>query len=229
MVASPYNILYYTKTAVSTNSRFSPMEIQTFLVLTALTFGFISLSKFLLTLLLSIWTLFLRPAKDLKSYGSWAAVTGSTDGIGKALAFELAARGLNILLIGRNSTKLEDTSREIRRRHGGVSVRTAIIDLSDRGEEIARAVEAAIKGLDLGILVNNAGLAYPYARFLHEVDDGLMESVVGVNVTAATWVMRAAVAGMMERKRGAIVNVGSGSSACVSSYPLVTVYAATKA
>lgn len=205
------------------------MEIQTLLLLTAATFGFITLSKFLLELLLSIWTFFIRPAKDLKSYGSWAAVTGSTDGIGKALAFELAARGLNILLIGRNATKLEDTSREIRRRHGGVSVRTAVIDFAGRGEEIALAVEEAIRGLDLGILVNNAGLAYPYARFLHEVDDGLMEGVIGVNVTAATWVTKAAVAGMMERKKGAIVNVGSGSSACVPSYPLVTVYAATKA
>ncbi|KAH6763281.1 hypothetical protein C2S52_020714 [Perilla frutescens var. hirtella] len=205
------------------------MEIETLIVLIAVCFGVINLSKFLLKILVSTWTVFIRPEKDLKSYGSWAAITGSTDGIGKALAFEMAARGLNLLLIGRNSSKLEATSREIRQKHGGISVRSAAIDFSAAGEEIARAVEGEIRGLDLGILINNAGSAYPYARFLHEVDNDLMESVVGVNVAATTWVTKAAVAGMLERKRGAIVNVGSGSSACVSSYPLYTVYAATKA
>lgn len=70
-------------------------------------------------------------------------------------------------------------------------------------------IEFIISRAKMYILINNAGLAYPYARFMHEVDDGLMESVVGVNAAAATWVTRAAVAGMLERGRGAIVNVGS--------------------
>lgn len=209
------------------------MEIQTPILLLTAFFGFINLSKFLLKFIASIWAIFIRPEKDLKSYGSWAAITGSTDGIGKALALEMAARGLNLLLIGRNPAKLAATSLEIKQKHGGVSVRTVEIDFfSDgrrRGDEIARILEGEFKGLDLGVLINNVGLAYPYARFLHEVDDELMESVVGVNVAATTWVTRAAVAGMLERKRGAIVNVGSGSSACVSSYPLYSVYAAAKA
>ncbi|XP_057811087.1 very-long-chain 3-oxoacyl-CoA reductase 1-like [Salvia miltiorrhiza] len=208
------------------------MEIQTLFILTAAFFGFINLSKFLLKILVSLWAAFIRPEKDLRSYGSWVAITGSTDGIGRALAFEIAARGLNLVLIGRNPSKLEATSREIRRKHGGIEVKTVAIDFAAgcrSGEEIARAVEREIKGLDLGILINNAGLAYPYARFMHEVDDGLMESVVGVNAAALTWLTRAAVAGMLERRRGAIVNVGSGSSACLPSYPLYTVYAATKA
>lgn len=207
------------------------MEIQTPILLLTACFGFINLSKFFVKFIASAWAMFIRSEKDLKSYGSWAAITGSTDGIGKALAFEMAARGLNLLLISRNPVKLAATSREIKQKHDGVSVKTVAIDFSAgcRGEEIARILEAEIKGLDLGVLINNVGLAYPYARFLHEVDDELMESVVGVNVAATTWVTKAAVAGMLERKRGAIVNVGSGSSACVSSYPLYSVYAATKA
>lgn len=208
------------------------MEIPSLFILAAACFGFINLSKFLLKILLTTWSTFIRPEKDLRSYGSWAAITGSTDGIGKAIAFDIAARGLNLVLIGRNPSKLEATSREIRQIHGEVKVKTVTVDFADalrNGEEMARYVEAEIRGLDLGILINNAGLAYPYARFMHEVDDRLMESVVGVNLAALTWITRAAVAGMMERGRGAIVNIGSGSSACLSSYPLYTVYAATKA
>ncbi|XP_047959223.1 very-long-chain 3-oxoacyl-CoA reductase 1-like [Salvia hispanica] len=208
------------------------MEIPSLFILAVACFGFITLSKFLLKILSSTWSTFIRPEKDLRSYGAWAAITGSTDGIGKAIAFDIAARGLNLVLIGRNPSKLEATSREIRQIHGEVKVKTVTVDFSGawrNGEEMARYVEAEIRGLDLGILINNAGLAYPYARFMHEVDDRLMESVVGVNLAALTWITRAAVAGMMERGRGAIVNIGSGSSACLSSYPLYTVYAATKA
>ncbi|KAG6398746.1 hypothetical protein SASPL_140215 [Salvia splendens] len=167
------------------------------------------------------WSTFIRPEKDLRSYGSWVAITGSTDGIGKSIAFDIAARGLNLVLIGRNPSKLEATSREIRQIHCEVKVKTVTVDFSDalrNGEEMARYVEAEIRGLDLGILIYSAGLAYPYARFMHEVDNRLMESVVGVNAAALTWITRAAVAGMMERGRGAIVNIGSGSSACLSSY-----------
>ncbi|GFP88330.1 very-long-chain 3-oxoacyl-coa reductase 1 [Phtheirospermum japonicum] len=151
--------------------------------------GFIILSKSLLQIFRWAWTMFFRPAKNLKSYGSWAMVTGSTDGIGKALAFELACGG----------------------------------------EEIGRRVDEKTKGLDLGIVVNNVGLAYPYAKFLHEVDLELLESVVRVNVVGTTFVTRAVILGMLEKKKkGVIVNVGSGSSGCVSSYPLYSVYAATK-
>ncbi|CAL5421213.1 unnamed protein product [Camellia sinensis] len=85
-----------------------------------------------------------------------------------------------------------------------------------------------IEGLDVGVLINNTGLAYPFARFFHEVDLGLMKSVVGVNIVGATWVSDCSC--MLKKKKGAIVNIGSGSSgAAVSSYPLYTIYAATKA
>lgn len=78
-------------------------------------------------------------------------------------------------------------------------------------------------------MINNVGLAYPYARFFHEVDLELMESVVRVNVEGTTWVTKAVIPGMLKKRKGAIVNIGSGSSACVSSYLLYTIYAATKA
>lgn len=175
--------------------------------------------------------MFLRPSKNLKDYGSWAVVTGSTDGIGKAIAFDLASKGLNLVLIGRNPSKLEATSSEIHERYGGkVGMKNIVIDLAkSSGEEITQLIEEGIRGLDVGILINNAGVSFPYAKFFHEVDLELMESIRKVNIEAATWITRSVLHGMLKKKKGAIVNIGSGSTMVGSSYPLYSDYAASKA
>lgn len=148
------------------------MEFQEIFIVTTSTVGFISLCKPIISFLRWVWAVFLRPPKNLKDYGSWALITGSTDGIGKALAFEMASKGLNLVLVGRNPSKLEVTSTELHEKYGGqIQIKNIVIDLAKfSGEEIGNAIEEGIKGLDVGILINNAGVAYPYARFFHEVD-----------------------------------------------------------
>ncbi|MBA0669467.1 hypothetical protein Goklo_029637, partial [Gossypium klotzschianum] len=129
--------------------------------------GFISLCKPILGFIKWVWVMFLRPPKNLKHhYGSWAIVTGCTDGIGKALAFQLASKCLNLVLVGRNPLKLAATADAIREKFGAqVETRNVVIDLAKTsGEEISKTVEDAIEGLDIGVLVNNAGLAYEGAR-----------------------------------------------------------------
>ncbi|RVW72649.1 Very-long-chain 3-oxoacyl-CoA reductase 1 [Vitis vinifera] len=207
------------------------MELPDFVLLAVSTLGFITIFKTLVSVVKWVWIMFLRPPRNLKDYGSWAVVTGSTDGIGKALAFELAAKGLNLVLVGRNPLKLEAVLKEVRERHGQqVEVKTIVIDLDKvEGEEIARTMEKGIEGLDVGVLINNAGLSYPYAKFFHEVDVELMKSIIKVNMEGATWISRAVLPGMLKKKKGAIVNIGSGSSVAVSSYPLHAIYVATKA
>jgi len=202
--------------------------LDLFLVATN-TIGFICVCSALIKFLKWVWVVFLRPPKNLKEYGSWAIITGSTDGIGKAMAFELASKGLNLLLVGRNPLKLEATSKEIRDRLD-VEVKFVVIDMQKvEGVEIVKKVEEAIDGLDIGLLVNGAGLAYPYARFFHEVDLELMDAIIKVNLEGATWITKAVLPTMIKKKKGAIVNIGSGSTVVLPSYPLVTLYAATKA
>ncbi|XP_051148393.1 very-long-chain 3-oxoacyl-CoA reductase 1-like [Andrographis paniculata] len=196
--------------------------------------GFLYLSKCVANVLIWTWTMFLRPAKDLRrEYGSWAVITGCTDGIGKALAFELASKGLNLLLVGRNPSKLQQVSHQILLQHSTkqqqLSVKTVVIDLGRcSGEEILRKMEDETRGLDVGILVNNAGMSYPYAKYFHEVDEEVMEGVVRVNVEALTWLTKALIPRMVEKKKGAVVNIGSASTTAVSSFPLYTLYAASK-
>lgn len=206
------------------------MEFQEFTIVIVTALGFISIFKSSINFLRWVWILFLRPPKNLKEYGSWAMITGATDGIGKAMAFELASKGLNLVLVGRNTSKLEATSREIRERVGEVEVKSVVVDLAKcSGKELVDIIDKEIKGLDVGVLVNNAGLAYPYPRFFHDVDLELMDSIFKVNMEAATWMVQSVLPGMLKKKKGAIVNIGSGSTVIVPSYPLYTFYAATKA
>lgn len=146
------------------------------------------------------------------------------------LAFELASMGLNLVLIDKNHSALEATCNEILENFGGnVQIKSMVIDLAKlRGEEIANAIEEEIKGLHVGVLINNVGMAYPYARFFHEVDLELMENIIKLNLGAATWVTRAVLPGMLKKKKEAIVNISS-ISAHLPSFPLYTLYSTTKA
>ncbi|KAI9125559.1 hypothetical protein K1719_002977 [Acacia pycnantha] len=203
---------------------------EIFLVATCFT-GFITLFKAFIYFVRWVWVMFLRPSKNLKTYGSWAIVTGSTDGIGKAISLELASKGLNVLLVGRNPKKLEATSKEIRDTHGEhVEVKLVVIDFEKvNGEEIVKKIEEETEGLDVGVLVNNVGMASPYPRYFHEDDLEFMEAIIKVNLEAITWVTKAVIEGMIRKKKGVIVNIGSGSCSIVPSYPLLSLYAATKA
>ncbi|XP_030527406.1 very-long-chain 3-oxoacyl-CoA reductase 1-like [Rhodamnia argentea] len=209
------------------------MELEDFTITAAALLGLISLFKNLLVFIRWLHATFLRQPKNLREYGSWAVVTGPTDGIGKALAFELASKGLNLVLVGRNPSKLEATSSELRWRYGNeIQVKTVVADLAKlSGLEIEAAVASATEGLDVGVVVNNAGAAqgHPFAKYFHEVDDESMESILRVNVNAVVWVTKGVIGGMLKKKRGAIVNIGSGSTVYVSSFPLQTLYASTKA
>lgn len=81
----------------------------------------------------------------------------------------------------------------------------------------------------MGVLINNVGITYPAARFFHEVGEGVWMDIVKVNLIATTWVTRAVLPGMIKRKSGAVVNIGSGAAVVVPSHPLYAMYAATKA
>ncbi|KAL5213159.1 hypothetical protein ABZP36_024006 [Zizania latifolia] len=195
------------------------------------TVGLLVAARAAVRLALWVYAAFLRPGKPLRRrYGPWAVVTGATDGIGRAMAFRLAASGLGLVLVGRNPEKLATVSAEIKGKYPKVEVRTYVLDFASEG--LAAGVDGlkeAIRGLEVGVLVNNAGISYPYARYFHEVDEELMRSLIRVNVEGVTRVTQAVLPVMVERKRGAIVNIGSGSSSVMPSDPLYSVYAATKA
>lgn len=205
------------------------LKTQPLWVIIIFTLGSISLLKLSLSILKWVYVNFFRPSKNIKSYGSWALVTGATDGIGKAFACELAKKGVNLILVGRNPNKLEDVSSEIQSKYSETEIKKVVFDLAGDLSEGVKKISEVIEGLDVGVLINNAGVSYPYARFFHEVDDELLNSLIKVNVEGITKVTQVVLPGMLKRKKGAIVNIGSGAAIVIPSDPLYAVYAATKA
>ncbi|MED6119337.1 Very-long-chain 3-oxoacyl-CoA reductase-like protein [Stylosanthes scabra] len=192
--------------------------------------GFLVTLKYLISLSKWIFATFLRSEIDLiRTYGSWAMVTGATDGIGKAMAHRLAHRGLNIILVSRSSQRLETVAAELQAQHPHIVVKAIQMDFSGDTAEGLRRIAAATQELDVGILINNVGITYPGAMFFDKVEEKVWRKIVRVNVEGTTRVTRAVVVGMMERRRGAIVNIGSGASVVIPSHPLYSIYAASKA
>ena len=192
--------------------------------------GVLSLIKTVSSFLDAIFVMFLRPGKNLKKLGSWAIVTGATDGIGKGYAKEFARKKINVILVSRTQSKLEEVAKELESKYK-VETKIVAVDFS-KPDEVAKgyaAIQSLVDQLEVGILVNNVGVSYPYAMYLHEMDDELVQSIISVNIDPLTRLTKMVIPGMVKRKRGAIVNIGSGAASVIPSDPLYSVYAGTKA
>jgi short-subunit dehydrogenase len=133
-----------------------------------------------------------------------AAVTGATAGIGAAFARRLAAEGYDLLLVARDAERLAGTAKELGDRYG-VTATALPADLSTT--DGCDAVAARLGEVDL--LVNNAGMSLHRAFVRSAAADE--ERLLRLNVHAVLRLTHAALPGMMERRRGAVVNVSSVS------------------
>ncbi|GFQ92467.1 very-long-chain 3-oxoacyl-CoA reductase [Trichonephila clavata] len=162
-----------------------------------------------------------------KNIGKWAVVTGGSEGIGKAYAEELAARGFNICLISRNIDKLNSVAKEIAENYK-VSTKTISVDFTD-GPDIYKKIETELLELDggIGVLVNNVGMSYKYAEYFHAIPDGfnVIWDLINSNITSCTMMMKI-IMPMMNGK-GIIINVSSLMA--IYPMPLLAVYSASKA
>ncbi|KAF7998142.1 hypothetical protein HCN44_009540 [Aphidius gifuensis] len=162
---------------------------------------------------------------DVATQGKWAVVTGSTDGLGKAFAEALAAKGLDIVLVSRSLEKLENVSTEIKAAYG-VSTKIVEADLTE-GQPVYAKIAKAVEELEVGVLINNAGTSYDHPEMFTSISEELIARILQLNVAGTTGVTRAVLPGMMERKKGVVINISSTSAAIPSPY--LSVYAASKA
>jgi len=141
----------------------------------------------------------------LDKYGLWAVITGGSDGIGEAFARQLAAAGLNLLLVSRSEAKLSALADTVRAAYG-VDVRILAVDLSEEGalDEVSRAAEA----FEVGLLVCNAGAVFGAGRFLRSELVDIEKTMRLNNWTHATLAHHFGRP-MLERGRGGIILIGS--------------------
>lgn len=147
-----------------------------------------------------------------------ALITGAGNGLGRAIAIELASCGARVIVSGRNRQKLQAVAAEI-----GDGVRVAICDTSSEESVAALAVDVADE--EVSILVNNAGIAGPVAS-MTDISVSDWDAVFAVNVRGVFLMCRAFLPAMIERGTGDIVNVAS----VTGKRPLArrTPYAASK-
>ncbi|XP_011500428.1 PREDICTED: hydroxysteroid dehydrogenase-like protein 1 [Ceratosolen solmsi marchali] len=173
----------------------------------------------------SITLLKLKPLDFKEKYGNWAVVTGSTDGIGKEYAKELARKNLNIVLISRNLVKLNKTKDEILTLNPSITVKIIQVDFS-MGKDVFDYIQTELQDLPIGILVNNVGILTEYPMYFDEISEKDLWNIMNINIASLTIMTRMIIVQMLKRNKGAIVNISSASN--LLPVPLMSVYSASK-
>jgi uncharacterized protein len=153
-----------------------------------------------------------------------ALITGASFGIGMEFARIFAREGYNLVLVARSADKLRQLASELEKAHGARSLILAT-DLTEPGASAYVLDQTTRAGIDVEILVNNAGFGQ-YGLFAdNDLDECLRQ--IQLNVTTLTHLTRLYLPAMIERESGGILNVAS--TAAFQPGPLMAVYFATKA
>lgn len=161
---------------------------------------------------------------DLSSrYGPWALIAGGSQGIGLAFAQQLAAAGLNLVLLARREEPLAQARQSLSENYP-IEVRTLAIDLTE--PTLAAQVSELVHALDVGLLIYNAGAVHGACEFL-DTPLAAKEKLIALNCTGPVVLTQLLGPRMRQRGSGGILLVSSMSGLTGGAY--VASYAATKA
>ena len=155
-------------------------------------------------------------------YGEWALIAGASEGLGAAFAEQLAARGMNVIMLARREKLLAELAGRLAAQYG-VETHWEALDLAD--PDLSARVQAACGDNSPGLLVYNAALI-PTGPFV-ELTQNLLEEIARVNVLGPLALTRALLDPMRSRGRGAVVLMSSMSG--IQGWPGLAAYSATKA
>lgn len=152
-----------------------------------------------------------------------AIITGASSGIGKATTLAFASSGIDLCLISRDRTKLEQVAK-LASEYGG-EVKIVPTDLADLSQVKATIEKITQDFAPIDILVNNAGLGY--TNFLRDTSLEDWQKVLDLNLTSVFQCIMGVLPSMRERRKGTIVNVAS--IAALNPFPQWGLYSVTKA
>jgi 17beta-estradiol 17-dehydrogenase / very-long-chain 3-oxoacyl-CoA reductase len=167
--------------------------------------------------------IFLRPSRlHLYHHGPspWACITGASDGIGLALAHELAANNFNLILHGRNPSKLAAVRASILATHPHLSIRIFLHDASSSASPLTIPSAVFTAPLNLTILINNLGLGY------ETPDPESLDAQINTNLRFATHLTHAALPILRAHTPALVLTMGSIADAGI---PFLPVYSGSKA
>lgn len=151
-----------------------------------------------------------------------ALITGAGKGIGKAVAIALAAEGVNVALLARTKTDLEQVAKEIEPYGVKTVIVTADIANIESVNQAVNTVLGEFKTID--ILINNAGIG-KFGKFLDLAPEEF-ENIIKVNLFGIYYATRAVLPGMIEQQGGDIINISS--TAGLKGAPITSAYSASK-
>ncbi|KAK6435979.1 hypothetical protein LTR95_007834 [Oleoguttula sp. CCFEE 5521] len=188
---------------------------------------FISLKIF------SFWrmiaSLFFIPGQKLSTFGpkgSWALVTGASDGLGKEYALQLASKGFNVLLVSRTQSKLDTLATDISSKYK-VETKTLAMDFAANNDKDYAKLAALVKDLDISILINNVGLSHSIPVPFNDTPEQEVKDIITINCLATLRVTQLVTPGLISRKRGLILTMASFGG--VLPTPLLATYSGSKA
>jgi len=157
--------------------------------------------------------------------GCCALITGASAGIGREFARQLAGRAASLVLVARRLDRLEELRQELTKKDPNLNVHCRAVDLSSANEVEELCAWLGRERIAIDFLINNAGLGDRGTFATAEPER--VEQMLAVNTVALTTLTRALLPAMIEKKRGAILNVSS--TAGFLPIRKMAVYAATKA
>src|SRR6202140_3858427 len=146
----------------------------------------------------------MKAALDKGQFGPWALVTGASSGIGKEFTRQIAASGINVVLVARRDALLAELGRAISQEFD-VQYRALAMDLSQEG--FIAGLADATHDIDIGLVVSNAGTGNP-GEFL-KLDRQLLQKTLRLSTMAHLDIAHHFGRKLAERRRGGIILVGS--------------------
>ncbi|KAK6212739.1 hypothetical protein LQW54_005006 [Pestalotiopsis sp. IQ-011] len=174
--------------------------------------------------------IFVLSGNNLRKYGkkgTWAVVTGASDGLGKEYATQLAAKGFNLVLVSRTQSKLEAIATELESKNAGLRTKILAMDFSADRDEDYESLRKLIDGLDVGILINNVGQSHSIPVPFLQTETKVLQDIVTINCLGTLKVTQVVAPGMQSRKKGLILTMGSTGG--WAPLPYLATYSGSKA
>src|SRR5258708_7962831 len=146
----------------------------------------------------------MKVALDKGQFGPWALVTGASSGIGKEFARQIAASGINVVLVARRDALLAELGRALSQEFD-VQYRALAMDLSQEG--FIAGLASATDDLDIGLVVSNAGTGNP-GEFL-KLDRQLLQATLRLSTMAHLDISHHFGAKLAKRRRGGLILLGA--------------------